>query len=423
MTLNERCEKINELFRILEVVSGKLTKEALVNNFRAFYPELNEDLDYCFEVLAGKHKLGYTFIVSSIDKYDDNPECTIKDKIEFLKTFSSTDDDIYRASISVPLSCRKFIAKLVNREFRLGYSNKHNMITFYSPMLAKKYQETFKDKDYYIQEKLDGNRCIAYYDYDEEKWCFQSRSGKPLKVEFDMSWVDDWYVEHYPSSQVEYPVFDGEIMTLEHAGSRDFNRTSGAINGKYTDKSGLHYFIYDIIATKLTYRQRKEILDTISNSGPDCHILPVLDYVHVYPNHDYNCQLDVWLDKIVDKGGEGLILRDPDATYQLGKRSDALLKYKKTQTMDLRIIDWNEGKGKYEGAIGSFVCETDDHSIVVNVAGMDDDTRWSDPNAWIGKIIEVAYFDVSVSSATGQKSLRFPRMKKLRDDKNDTSTY
>ena len=420
MTLTERCEKINELFRVLEVVSGKLIKEALVNKFRTDYPELNDDLDYCFEVLAGKHKLGYTLRYSiSTNEHINN--YSIKQVVEHLKTYSISE--VLEASLWVPSYCSLFITKLVNREFRLGYSNKHNMITFYSPMLAKKYQETFKDKDYYIQEKLDGNRCIAYYDYDEEKWCFQSRSGKPLKVDFDMSWVDDWYVEHYPSSQVEYPVFDGEIMTLEHAGSRDFNRTSGAINGKYTDKSGLHYFIYDIIATKLTYRQRKEILDTISNSRPDCHILPVLDYVHVYPNHDYNCQLDVWLDKIVDKGGEGLILRDPDATYQLGKRSDALLKYKKTQTMDLRIIDWNEGKGKYEGAIGSFVCETDDHSIVVNVAGMDDDTRWSDPNTWIGKIIEVAYFDVSVSSATGQKSLRFPRMKKLRDDKNDTSTY
>ena len=134
-------------------------------------------------------------------------------------------------------------------------------------------------------------------------------------------------------------------------------------------------------------------------------------------------QLDEWLDKITAKGGEGLILRDPDAKYQIGKRSDALLKYKKTQTMDLRIVGWNEGNGKYEGAIGSFICETDDKDIIVNVAGMSDDIRWSDPDEWIGKIIEVAYFDISVSSATGQKSLRFPRLKGVRDDKDTTSVY
>ena len=53
-----------------------------------------------------------------------------------------------------------------------------------------------------------------------------------------------------------------------------------------------------------------------------------------------------------------------------------LLKYKKkTKTCDLRIIGWNEGKGKYEGMIGSFICEDDDHTVRVNVAGIDDDTR------------------------------------------------
>ena len=150
--------------------------------------------------------------------------------------------------------------------------------------------------------------------------------------------------------------------------------------------------------------------------------MSVLDKVWVWPNPDYNWKLDEWLDVITSKGGEGIMLRDPDAVYQ-HKRTDALLKYKKVQTMDLRIVGWNEGKGKYEGAIGSFICETDDHSIKVNVGGISDAIRWSDPNWWIGKIIEVAYFDYSASKVGNHISLRFPRMKKLRDDKNETSTY
>lgn len=117
------------------------------------------------------------------------------------------------------------------------------------------------------------------------------------------------------------------------------------------------------------------------------------------------------------------MLRDPDAVYQIGKRSDALLKYKKVQTMDLRIVDWNPGNGKYAFAIGSFVCETDDGSISVNVAGMSDNVRWSNPEEWMGKIIEVAYFDISKSKTKDTMSLRFPRMKKVRDDKTTTSVY
>ena len=428
MTLTERCNKIGDLFEQLEEISGKLLKEELVQNWRKDNPELEEDLDFCFEVLAGKHKLGYTY-QSNIDDEQlvaDLKSYTIKQFVEFLKSLSATDDDKWYAVVCTPYKCRWFIGCLVNREWRLGYSNKNNMITDLSPMLAKKYPDDFiAGKRYYIQEKLDGNRCIAYFDYDEQKWKFQSRSGKPLKVDFNMDWAR-LLLDEYK----EYPIFDGEIMTLGKAGSRDFNTTSGAINGKFTDKSALHYYIYDIVAPKLTYKERKEILDKCNKYieeemyiRPNCTILKVLDTVELYPNPDYNTALDVWLDKIVDKGGEGIILRDPDAVYQCGKRTNALLKYKKVQTMDLRIVGWNEGNGKYIGAIGSFICQTDDSKYQVNVSGMPDDMHYSDPNKWMNKIIEVAYFDVSQSKNNSYKSLRFPRLKRIRDDKDTTSIY
>ena len=427
MTLTERCNKIGDLFEQLEEISGKLLKEEIVQDFRNANPELNNDLDFCFEVLAGKHKLGYTYQLKIEDSrlIADFEGSTIKQFVEFLKGLDATETSKWYATACTPHRCRWFISYLVNREFRLGYSNKNNMITDLSPMLAKKYPDDFvAGKQYYIQEKLDGNRCIAYYDYDEQKWKFQSRSGKPLKVDFDMSWAYSFYAE-----DKEYPTFDGEIMTLGKAGSRDFNSTSGAINGKFTDKSALHYYIYDIVAPKLTYKERKEILDkcaeliNVTINAHQCTILKVLDTVELYPNPDYNTALDVWLDKIVDKGGEGIILRDPDAVYQCGKRTSALLKYKKVQTMDLRIVGWNEGNGKYIGAIGSFICQTDDGEYQVNVSGMPDDMHYSDPDKWMNKIIEVAYFDVSQSKNNSYKSLRFPRLKRIRDDKDTTSIY
>lgn len=413
--LEIRCHLINRLFSKLMAESSRTEKEYIVKDFIDRYPKIKEDLDYCFEVLAGKHKLGYTYVVNaSINCYCTNEPKTIKDFIEkVLKRFSSSQDDITLASLSTPPICRPFIAALVNREFKLGYSNKHNMIKLYSPMLAKKYPESHHEQYYYIQEKLDGNRCIAYFNFDTDEWEFWSRSGKRLNISFDMSWAR------------EADIFDGEIMTFSHAGSRDFNSTSGAINGKYTDKSQLHYYIYDIIDEELTYEERKDILDGYQEVGTsdDCTILKVLDKIWVWPNPDYNWQLDEWLDKIVAKGGEGLILRDPNGFYQCGKRSEGLLKYKKTQTMDLRIIGWNEGKGKYEGMIGSFVCETDDHSIVVNVAGITDEIREADPELFMNKIVEVAYFSISQSKNNKAKSLRFPRLKQFRNDKNETSIY
>lgn len=419
--LENNCNKIRILFEQLMQTPGRNDKQDLVEAFRSMVDDdIKADLDFCFEVLAGKHKLGYTYNSYVAKTYEPEhmytfEESSIREFVNSLKSLPATDVGIRTATLSTPEKCRVFIAMLVNREWKLGFSNKDTMITNLSPMLAKKYPESHHEQYYYIQEKLDGNRCIAYFDVNEDKWKFQSRSGKPLKVDFDMSWVSD---------DVDKPIFDGEIMTLGHAGSRDFNRTSGAINGKYTNKSDLHYYIYDIVADKLPYKERKEILDKYAEqgTGEQCSILPVLDYVPVYLNTDYNWKLDEWLDKITDKGGEGIMLRDPNAYYQ-HKRTDALLKYKKLQTMDLRIVGWNEGKGKYEGAIGSFICENDEKTIRVNVAGISDAIRWSDPDWWIGKIIEVAYFDYSASKTGDKISLRFPRMKKLRDDKNETSVY
>ena len=423
-----RVNEIKNLFNLLVCTDSRTLKESLVKDFKSKHPDLVEDLDFCFEVLAGKHKLGYTYVLSknngtaSVAYYYYTIKQFYKD---VLQTLPATDEGILMASAKTPNEINGFICLLANRQFKLGYSNKEQMITSYSPMLAKKYQDSYKEQYYYVQEKLDGNRCIAYYDGD--KYRFMSRSGKELKVNFDMDWVRKWadavMIGSDIPKMIQYPTFDGEIMTLEHAGSRDFNRTSGAINGKYTDKSGLHYFIYDIVAPEMKYEERKKILDSITNTGNDCQILPVLDKVYVYPNHDYNSKLDEWLDYIVDKGGEGVMLRDPNGYYQCGKRSDGLLKYKKTQTMDLRIIDFNYGNGKYEGAIGSFYCESDDGKYKVNVSGMPDEIHFGNPADYMGRIIEVAYFDVSQGKDNEHFSLRFPRLKKFRDDKNETSEY
>lgn len=415
MTLDERIKNIEELFNKMHNQQASTWQIGLVAQFRKEYPELNEDLDFCFEVLAGKHKVGYTYVTNSnskanIEYYED---ITIKEFYEtFLKRANTTEYEILQATRSTPSEWQSFFGGLVNRGYRLGYSNKHSMISELSPMLAKKYPDDHREQFYYIQEKLDGNRCIAYF--EDGQWKFRSRSGKPLKVNFDMSWAD---INH---------TFDGEIMTLGKAGSRDFNRTSGAINSKYGDKSDLHYYIYDIIDNTLKYEDRKSILDSYQEEGTkkDCSILPILDKIWVYPNLQWNYLLDEWLDKIVDKGGEGIMLRDPDAVYQNGKRSNALLKYKKVKTMDLRVIGINEGTGKYEGMIGSLLCIDDNQTIMVNVgSGLTDDMRELPDDFFLDQIVEVAYFDICESDKKEYKSLRFPRLIKVCDDKSETSVY
>ena len=117
------------------------------------------------------------------------------------------------------------------------------------------------------------------------------------------------------------------------------------------------------------------------------------------------------------------MLRDPDGLY-VNNRSANLLKYKKVKTMDLRVIDIVPGTGKYEDMIGSLTCRDDENTILVNVgSGLSDEDRMMPDEYWKGNIVEVAYFDVCKSDKKDYKSLRFPRLKGLREDKHETSKY
>ena len=309
------------------------------------------------------------------------------------------------------------MVKLMNREYRLGYTNRNNMVTDKHCMLAKSYPEGVKyPNEYYIQEKLNGNRCIAYYNFDEERWEYISRSQKPMRVSFDLRNFDKTLI------------YDGEVMRRGRMDNRDFAATSGLINSKYYPKDSLVYFIYDILDDTLTYRERLDVLNKLMNVySKDVSILRILAVLQIQPNPSLNPDLDALLDKIVNRGGEGVILRQHDAPYyhskHSGDRKNYLLKYKRTKTADLRIVGWNEGKGKYEGMIGSFICEDDEGIVRVNVAGMTDDIRMSNPERWIGKIIEVAYFEKSRSKVKDTYSLQFPRIKGIRHDKNETSLF
>jgi len=432
---------ISTLFDEMHGAQASSWQVAKVAKFRRDYPDLVDDLAFCFEVLAGKHKLGFTLEVLESSgltiRLNPHTEATtiieVYNFITFLSANDKSDDVIWFIKSTLPEGYKSFLVKLFNREYRLGYSNRKAMVTDLHCMLAKSYPDALPPvtKQYYVQEKLNGNRCIAWYDQDLDQWRFTSRSQKEKDYPFDMSQLDPDLV------------YDGEVMSRGAMGNRDFSKTSGLANSKYGDKSQLVYVIYDILDAALPYERRWAILESMLHTPPvydnerfqfestqlthNVAILPPLAKITVYPNITYNNKLDALLDMITDQGGEGVMLRDPDAGYYhssgSGDRKNYLMKYKKLKTCDLRITGWNEGKGKYEGMIGSFICEDDAKTIKVSVAGIDDDTRASDPSLWIGKIIEIAYFESSQAKNKSSSSLQFPRYKRIRTDKTETSMF
>jgi DNA ligase-1 len=69
--------------------------------------------------------------------------------------------------------------------------------------------------------------------------------------------------------------------------------------------------------------------------------------------------------EVIAKGGEGVMLRDPESKYE-GKRSDKLLKVKKFDDAEATVIGHEKGTGRCSGMLGALRVK-DDHGIFFKI--------------------------------------------------------
>lgn len=431
MKLEQRFEMFDKIIEDLQSTSSRIEKEQII---KAIPAELKEDFQYILEILAGKHKLGYTYRMTRAELGADMYyEMTFKEYIQPLFEPMKSNNFTDLNTILAMNHCQyrqDLIASIVNRTLRLGIGPSQLPKDGLAPMLAKKFEDIkLKDDLYYITEKLDGNRCIARY--ADGKWNFTSRNGKPLKVNINMGDLPTDVVydgellsprQTYDSQQMFDALSNGKQIP-RYGGQ--FNSTSGLINSKLKDKQ-LVYNIFDVMIDGEIYCNRRSYLNTLQPHSDEVRILPVLTYT----NCNHTNIVAAMLDEVTSAGAEGLILNRAGAVYQ-HKRTDDLIKVKNTYTIDMLVKDWEYGNGKYDGMVGALQCvaitEDGKHIEASIGTGLSDEQRmiWADdPSLIIGKIVEVSYFSMSQSSGTyGTKSysLRFPRLKRVRYDKEVTS--
>ena len=435
MILGERIFHLSDIMEDIADTNSMIEKRRII---RSIPEELKDDFECVVECLSGVHKFGYTY-PDTVVLPTTNPEIlTVRDAINYLLRPAKTGDlsleNIYR-HVSATSGWWYFFGPIVNRTMKIGIGKSILPKDGLSAMLAKKYDERldYSKSGYFITEKLDGNRCIARY--DGTKWVFTSRNGKPMHVDFDMGDLPKEFVydgeilspgQVQTSKDIEALVLSGQMSMF--AGRENlFNSTSGLINRHDTNKN-LIYNVFDIMVDSVPYWQRREELEKLTFSG-DTRLVPVL-YTGGFQGT--MCQIPHLLGDVTDLGGEGIMINVGDATYQ-HKRTSGLLKVKKVQTIDMRVKDIQWGTGKYVGQVGAIICECnmpDGKVVRCDVGtGLSDEQRLSwaiHPEKIIDKIVEVAYFSLSQSSTnsgTNQYSLRFPRLKRVREDKNETSIH
>lgn len=364
-----------------------------------------------------------------------DPESSITYIFNYLKDHNTgTDQDIAHVQWYIRNyneGCPEIVEQILTQTLKIGMTAKsinkvwEDLIPEFDIMLAEKYWEKM-DKlemskpEIIITQKLDGVRCVALKSGNNVE--LLSRSGQQMtgfiEVEQELRTLPDG-------------VYDGEMLAdASIDNSLDlFSTTIMTARTKSNNKINMSYNVFDYVKNISDFmngnlnencRNRKKELENIVKTGNCKHI----KYVPVLYDGVYNGSIiDKMLDTVLELKGEGLMINLVDAPYQK-KRTNDILKVKKMQTVDLRVVDLFEGKGTFKGTLGGVVVNFKGSQVGVG-SGFSNDQRndfWQHPEKIFGKIVEVQYFEES-KDKTGKPSLRFPVFKQVRNDKNEESLF
>ena len=96
---------------------------------------------------------------------------------------------------------------------------------------------------------------------------------------------------------------------------------------------------------------------------------------------------------LLEEGHEGTMIRDKDSMYEVGQRSNYLLKHKDFQTEEYEIVGANEGTGREKGTV-IWVCKTQSgREFTVRPEGTLETRKnyFKNKNNFLGKLLTVKF--------------------------------
>lgn len=240
---------------------------------------------------------------------------------------------------------RRRTEKQLNRK---GYHKTIPKSRTLMPMLAHRYQK-HADKlpeKVLIQPKLNGYRCLG------SKTKMQSRTNTKLPA-FP-------HIQHCLSLMSEDFILDGELY---NHGSRFQSIMKSRTHLATEDSLMIEYHVFDCVED-LPYHQRRVIVSELMIELQDryekkpyiAYQRPVPFPILPVPTTLINVsEIETYHTKYEADGYEGIMIRNPDAHYEIDTRSYNLLKYKKREQEFYKIVDVIPGPRRKEHAV--FVCE------------------------------------------------------------------
>jgi len=253
------------------------------------------------------------------------------------------------------------------------------------PMLAASFDKR-KDKVTYpvdVQPKLDGVRCLAYWDGDSVK--LMSRGGKQWNCcqhiidELETVLPKDW-------------VLDGELYI--HGST--FQEITKLVKKLRPESVNVQFHVYDMPRTYEDFKyweERYDVLAEFKDIAQDCESVVVVE-TYQAKSEDEVYQLQ---SEYLEDGYEGSIVREKDGEYKFGYRSNKLLKVKNFMDEEYLIAGFTTGVGRFDGCI-VWVCMTEDgQSFKVVPQGTMEERQETYQNAdkHIGDWLKVKFFELT----------------------------
>jgi len=215
-----------------------------------------------------------------------------------------------------------------------------------------------------MSEKLDGIR--AFWDGKH----LLTRKGNLLHA-------PKYFTKNFPSFEL-----DGELWTKRG----DFENIQSIVLDEVPSAkwSEIKYMIFEVPHAKGDFTSRlahaKDYIDEYR-----------LGHVEIIEQKrcENQAELNSFLESAISKGGEGVMIKDASKNYFEG-RSSSILKVKKAQDTEARVIGYKDGNGKFNGMMGSLQVELENGVQFFLGSGFSDEER-KDPPA-IGDTVTLKHY-------------------------------
>lgn len=358
--------EVNVMLDRLAAASGEAEQLPI---FEEFYQGMNaEELMWLVRIILKEMKVGAT-----------------------ERTFLGLWHPDAEALFNVSSSLRRVCWELYDPEFRLEQRETGvTLMSCFQPQLAQfQMTTTFaklvanlgvteEDKEFWIEEKLDGERMQMHMQEDDSvpggfRFAFWSRKAKDYTYLYGSGLEDEnsaltRHLKDAFDSGVRNLILDGEMITWDPDVDKivPFGtlKTAALEQQKNPFQNGPRplYRVFDILLlndkslTEYTLADRRHALERAVKGAPRR-----LE-IHPYEPATSADAIEPLLRKVVAEASEGLVLKNPRSRYQLNSRNNDWIKVKPEymsefgESLDCVVIGGYYGSGRRGGTLSSFLC-------------------------------------------------------------------